>query len=203
MWLFSNSLTLSLYLTAYQISITSAGLQWKHPEDYNLNHDDQGTMLIEDPSAHNENVTRCLKPYNMRIMKQEFFRAFKCAKHGDWALLFRPYNDRGEPSIFEVYPPEDDWEEEMRYEIEHVDNDWEYEQYHDSAKSSSYHHDHGTQYVAKQKKSARKGGSSGSGHGQHYGTTPKKSAKGKKQKSGGQQAHSNGNSKKYKVKQRN
>merc|ERR1711997_24246 len=59
--------------------------------------------------------------------KQEFFRAFKCARHGNWDLLFKPYNDRGEPSIFEIYPPEDEWEEGMRYEIEGVDQDWEYE----------------------------------------------------------------------------
>lgn len=179
---------------AYQISITSAGLQWKHPEDYNLNHDDQGTMLIEDPSAHNENVTRCLKPYNMRIMKQEFFRAFKCAKHGDWALLFKPYNDRGEPSIFDIYPPEDDWEEEMRYEIEAYDNDWECgqttQQHHDHQHTKQYHdeertggHGHSAQYAAKHKKKSKKKKGAAA-------------AKGKRQ-----QVHSNGNSK-YKVKHR-
>ena len=67
----------------YQISITSAGLQWKHAEDYNLNHSDQSTMLIEDPSAKNENVTRCLKPYNMKVFifgiikKNQFFKNMK------------------------------------------------------------------------------------------------------------------------------
>ena len=179
----------------YQISITSAGLHWKHPNDYNLNHDDQGTMLIEDPSAQNENVTRCLKPYNMRIMKQEFFRAYKCAKHGDWELLFKAYNDRGETSIFEIYPPEDEWEENMRYEIEAYDNDWEYEEYHEERNEEHY----------TRSKRSRKGGGGGQGNG--YSNSSKK--KSKKQKGGGSgtktshvHVHSNGNMK-YKVKQRN
>eukprot|EP00483_Globobulimina_turgida_P006147 UN06157 len=109
----------------YQISITTAGLQWKHAEDYNLNHSDQSTMLIEDPSSQNENVTRSLKPYNLKILRSEFFRAYKCAKNGDWELLFKPFDENGgEDSIFNKYPPIDSREEEIRYEFEE-----EYEDY--------------------------------------------------------------------------
>jgi len=195
----------------YQISITTAGLQWKHPNDYNLNHDDQGTMLIEDPSANNENVTRCLKPYNMRIMKQEFFRAFKCSKHADWDLLFKPYNDRGEPSIFEIYPPEDEWEENMRYEIEAFDNDWEYEHYlgngYDDNESRQSQYAMNTRSKGRRNKNSdRDQGQSGyhqngSGNGSNHHSSKKgkmkKSKKNKATKSM-QETHS-----KYKVKQRN
>jgi len=106
----------------YQISITSAGLQWKHSEDYNLNHSDQSTMLIEDPSSKNENVTRCLKPHNLKIMRSEFFRAYKCTKNANWDLLFKPYNQKGERSIFEIYPPINKREEAIKYEIEDAMN---------------------------------------------------------------------------------
>eukprot|EP01083_Nonionella_stella_P297198 1009428_1 len=105
----------------YQISITSAGLQWKHAKDYNLMHKDQSTMLIEDPSAKNENVTRCLKPYNLKIIREELFRAYKCAKNGNWELLLRAYDENNGQSIFEIYPPIDEIEEAIRYEMEDYD----------------------------------------------------------------------------------
>jgi len=108
---------------AYQISITSAGLDWKHEQDYNLNHSDQSTMLIEDPSSKNENVTRCLKPFNLKVIRTELFRAYKCAKNADWQRLFRPYDQHSETSIFETYPPSNQREVEIRYELEEMDED--------------------------------------------------------------------------------
>merc|ERR1712154_431430 len=108
---------------AYQISITSCGLQWKHEQDYNLAHSDQSTMLIEDPSSNNENVTRCLKPYNLKIIRTELFRGYKCAMNGDWELLFKPYEHGAEPSIFEKYPPINKHEVAIQYELEELDED--------------------------------------------------------------------------------
>lgn len=103
---------------AYQLDITLCGLQWKHGQDYNLNHEDQETMLVVDPSSKSENVTRCLKPYNLKIMRQEFFRGYKCAINGDWDLLFTPFNQNGEISIFEIYPPTNQYEQDVQYELE-------------------------------------------------------------------------------------
>ena len=98
----------------YQLDITLCGLQWKHGQDYNLNHPDQETMLVVDPSSKSENVTRCLKPYNLKIMRQEFFRGYKCAMNGDWDLLFQPFNQKGEISIFEIYPPINQYEIDIK-----------------------------------------------------------------------------------------
>eukprot|EP00484_Ammonia_sp_Unknown_P027769 CAMPEP_0197040382 /NCGR_PEP_ID=MMETSP1384-20130603/17090_1 /TAXON_ID=29189 /ORGANISM="Ammonia sp." /LENGTH=555 /DNA_ID=CAMNT_0042471125 /DNA_START=100 /DNA_END=1767 /DNA_ORIENTATION=- len=108
---------------AYQIDITTCGLQWKHSQDYNINHADQGTMLIEDPSVKTENVTRCLKPYNLKVMKEEFFRAYKCTVNGDWQLLFAPFSENNKVSIFEIYPPENDYEQEIMDAMEIYDGE--------------------------------------------------------------------------------
>eukprot|EP00487_Bulimina_marginata_P004659 TRINITY_DN21521_c0_g1_i1.p1 TRINITY_DN21521_c0_g1~~TRINITY_DN21521_c0_g1_i1.p1 ORF type:complete len:180 (-),score=15.70 TRINITY_DN21521_c0_g1_i1:84-569(-) len=142
--------------SSYQIDITSCGLQWKHEQDYNLNHSDQATMLIEDPSSKNENVTRCLKPHNLRTMKSELFRAYKCAKNGDWNLLFTPFDENGEQSIFEIYPATDQYEVEVRKDIECFDDDYElYEEYYShSKKKQNKHHNHDA-YKTKYKKKTK------------------------------------------------
>jgi len=108
---------------AYQLSITQPGLQWKHAGDYNLSHSDQSTMLIEDPSADNENVTRCLKPYNLKVLRHEMLRGYKCAQHGDWRRLMRPFDERPgrEPDIFELYPPETERERTVWRELDELD----------------------------------------------------------------------------------
>merc|ERR1712228_110753 len=139
----------------YQISITSAGLQWKHSEDYNLNHSDQSTMLIEDPSSKNENVTRCLKPYNLKVIRTELFRGYKCAMNGDWELLFKPYDEGVEQSIFEKYPPINEHEIEIQYELEELDEDINavYEDYHSKHNKSSKK----PKYKKKNKKSSGHG----------------------------------------------
>eukprot|EP01084_Bolivina_argentea_P157234 274001_1 len=103
---------------SYQISITSAGLQWKHVQDYNLNHPDQGTVLIEDPMSKNQNVTRSLKPDNLKVLKQEFFRGYKCAKNGDWDLLFDKWTREDDTTIFDYYPPMDKGERQIQKEFE-------------------------------------------------------------------------------------
>ena len=107
---------------------------WYDTKDYNLSHSDQSTMLIEDPSSKNENVTRCLKPYNLKVIRTEMFRGYKCAKNGDWDLLFKPYDQGVEQSVFEVYPPINKQEIEIQYELEELDEDINavYEDYHHS-----------------------------------------------------------------------
>merc|ERR1712173_515498 len=74
-------------------------------------------------SSKNENVTRCLKPFNLKVIRTELFRAYKCVKNADWGLLFKPYDQGLETSIFEKYPPVDQREVEIRYEIEEMDED--------------------------------------------------------------------------------
>eukprot|EP00485_Elphidium_margaritaceum_P013092 CAMPEP_0202694514 /NCGR_PEP_ID=MMETSP1385-20130828/8358_1 /ASSEMBLY_ACC=CAM_ASM_000861 /TAXON_ID=933848 /ORGANISM="Elphidium margaritaceum" /LENGTH=509 /DNA_ID=CAMNT_0049350377 /DNA_START=52 /DNA_END=1578 /DNA_ORIENTATION=+ len=100
---------------SYQIDITTCGLQWKHGSDYNICHADQESMLIQDPSVANENVTRCLKPYNLRIMQAEMFRAYKCAVNADWNLLFEERDEeRGNlHEIFQIYPPVNEYEQSL------------------------------------------------------------------------------------------
>merc|ERR1712228_530519 len=138
---------------AYQISITSCGLDWKHEHDYNLSHSDQSTMLVEDPSSKNENVTRCLKPYNLKVIRTELFRGYKCAKNADWDLLFKPYDQGLEPSIFEKYPPIDKNEVDIQYELEELDEDI-------NAVYEDYHHAKAKKKAAKKlkyKKKSKKG----------------------------------------------
>lgn len=106
---------------AYQISITRARLQWKHAADYNLSHSEQSTMLIEDPSADHENVTRCLKPYNLKVLRHEMLRGFKCTQHGDWRRLMRPFDQAREPDIFKLYPPENERELRVWRELDELD----------------------------------------------------------------------------------
>lgn len=108
---------------AYQIAITEPGLQWKHASDYNLSHADQSTMLIEDPSADNENVTRCLKPYNLKVLRHEMLRGFKCAQHGDWRRLMRPFEETPgrEFDIFKLYPCENERERRVWRELNELD----------------------------------------------------------------------------------
>ena len=125
----------------YQLDITLCGLQWKHSQDYNLNHHDQETMLIVDPSSKSENVTRCLKPYNLKIMKQEFFRAYKCIINYNWKLLFKPFNQNiNEESIFNIYPPINEYEIDLRYELEDYQGD-ECDDDSDAADGIMGHHD--------------------------------------------------------------
>lgn len=99
-----------------QISTSTLALESKieHPFYRIFKQQRQTTMVVQDPSCHSANVTRNVRPYRLTIMQNEFFRAYKATKHGDWDLLMAKFTTaKTEVSIFEFYPPSDDEQQHL------------------------------------------------------------------------------------------
>jgi len=102
-----------------QISTSTPGLESKICHQYysTFKTQRQTTMVVQDPSCISANVTRNVRPYRLTIMQNEFFRGYKCAKHGDWDLLMAKFTTaKTEVPIFNFYPPSDD-EQQHLYDV--------------------------------------------------------------------------------------